>query len=587
MAENRYYEEELEYLDQAGSEYAKLHPQRADHLGLRDVRNPDPPTERLIESFAFLTGRVRQRIEDDFPELTHALMDLVWPHYLRPIPSLALLQLTPIPGMLEEPQTVPRGFRVKSKQTALEVRCQFRTLYPVRLFPFTLEGAQIITNDAGQRQLRLRFRLVKGADPEKIILDRLRLYLMGDPAVTYRAYRVLRQTVEAIRLRFGRDRNRRFAGEDARRRIRPVGFTEDEGILPYPDISFPGYRLLAEYFAFPEKFLFVDLVDLGGLELERHEETFELFFEFSERPPDSFRPTADNLKLHVTPIINLLEREGEPIRIDHRKRDRHVLGSFTYPDAYEILSVDEVQALRHGDREPRTRHAFFSFEHDREAGDGDGDGAFYHVTHHRSQTGGWKTKLSLISPRKGKKLPPEETLSLRVTCMNGRLCTELGIKDIRAADGEHLDFATFRNITRPSAPVYPDLGAGAEWNFISHMALNVLSLAAAAPLRRILSLYDMEKRRANQRRVAGIRQVEAPPVERLLGGAPVRGTALTVTVDESHFAGEGDLLLFSEVLNEFFSLYASTNSFTRLTLRHTKLEKDLECPSRFGKQSLI
>jgi type VI secretion system protein ImpG len=589
--QNRYYEEELEYLDKAGAEFTRRHPVRAQHIGLRDTRNPDPHIERLIESFAFLTGHVRQRIDDDFPELTHSLTDLVWPHYLRPIPPLSLLRFEPVPSSLDKPLLIPRGFKVKSKQrTSLEVRCQFRTVYPVTLRPLALEEAQVFVDEdrGSERMLRLRFRLTKGANPENVVLDHLRLYLTGEPSVTYRAYRILTGTVKAIQLNFGRDRKPRFAGDQARRRIRRVGFAEDEGLLPYTDVSFPGYRLLAEYFAFPEKFLFVDLVDLGPLELERHEETFDLVFEFSERLPDNFRPTKDNFELHVTPIINLIERDGEPIKFRHHKLGERVRASFVHPDAYEILSVDEVFAMRQGESEPRRRHAFFSFEHDKtpDEGDTDDDGVFYHVTHEHSRDGRWVTRLSLISPRKGK-LPEDESLSLAVTCMNGRLCRELGTGDITYPDGEALDGAVFRNITRPTRPIYPDLGDGAEWNFISHMALNFMSLADAASLRRILQLYDIEGRLENRRRIDGIRQAFAKPVERLIAGAPVRGTDLIVTVDESHFAEEGDLLLFSAVLGEFLALYANTNSFIRLIIRHTQREEDIECDPIHGRQSLI
>ena len=582
--EDRYYRSELNYLDQAGREYASLYPERADFLGLRDVAHRDPHVERLVESFAWLTGRVHQRLDNDFPELTHALTDLTWPHFLRPIPSVALLQFTPRRGELEQPQVLPRGFRVKSRRTSLDIRCRFRTVYPVKLFPFHLADARIVVSDAGQRQLALRIELLPGAAPDKIELDGLRLFLMGEPSVTYSAYRLLLRAVSCLRVRFGRDRERRFTGSDLMGKIAPVGFGEDEDLLPYPGISFPGYRLLAEYFAFPEKFLFLELKDLGPLKLESHEDSFEIFFEFDQRPPDEFRPTLDNFQLHVTPIVNLFEKDGKPISVRHLKQWDSVEGDQAYPGAYEVISVDDVQALREGEGRSRPRHAFFSFEHDTDAG---GDGVFYHVSHRIGLEDRWRTELRLISSNPETTLPRRETLSLELTCMNGRLPKELGIGEINAPDGDLMDYAMFKNITRPTAPIYPELGEQAPWRFISHMALNFLSLADAETLRQILTLYNLGDKRANRRRIASIRKVETRPLQRLIGGAPVCGTELTVTVDESHFADPGDLLLFSEVLNEFLSLYASTNSFTRLRIRHTKQEDDLECPLKIGMQPLI
>lgn len=584
--DDRFYKAELDYLDKAGQEYARLHPQRAEHLGMADVRSRDPHVERMVQAFAWLSGRVHRRLDDEFPELTHNLLDLVWPHYLRPIPSLAMLQFKPIPG-IQVSETFERGFEVKSRQislerTSLQVRCQFQTLYDVQVYPITLDDAQMVTDDSGQRQLRFRFRLVEGAETERLRLDRLRLYLAGEPAVAFCAYRLLRQRVQRLRLRFGRDRQRIFDGPEARRRIRPVGFAEDEGVLPHSEISFPGYRLLAEFFAFREKFLFLDLCDLGGIDMERHEETFDLFVELDRRPPEGFRPSTDNFQLYVTPILNLFERDGEPMKVEHLRRDQAVLGNFSFPEAYEVYSVDRVQAQRVGQLEARRLHPFFSFEHDR--AEDDDESLYYHVNQGFSAAGRWQTRLSLISPDRKPQLPKAETLSFELTCTNGRLCTELSIGDIRKPLGS----VAYRNISRPTAPIYPRFGSGAEWSFISHMALNTLTLGDAAALRRILEIYDFERRPENRRRIGAIERATTRPLERLVGGAPVRGTEITLEVDESRFEDEGELLLFGEVLNEFFALYASANSFTRLILRQASPEReDLEWKPAIGRQSLI
>lgn len=579
--DDRFYKAELDYLEKAGQEYARLHPQRAQHLGVTDVRSRDPHVERLVQSFAFLTGRVHRRLNDDFPELTHNLLDLIWPHYLRPIPSLALLQFRPIPGM-QAPETFPKGFEVKSKQTSEQVYCQFQTLYPVEVYPITLDDAQMVTpEDTGQRQLRLRFKLVQGAEVEGLRLDRLRIHLMGEPAVTFCAYRLLRTQVRRLRLRFGRDRNRVFDGEDAKRRIRPVGFREDEGALPQSPISFPGYRLLGEYFAFREKFLFVDLCDLGGVDLERHEDTFELFVEFEHRPPESFRPNRENFQLYVTPILNLFQRNGEPIKIDHLRREHQVLGNYTQPGSYEVYSVDRILATR-GQDTPRRVHSFFSFEHDRQ--ETDARSVYYQVRQDFSPAGRWQTRLALVSPDRSFQLPASETLSLEVTCTNGRLCGELAIGDIQKPMGS----VAYRNISRPTPPIYPRFGSGSEWSFVSHMALNILSLGDAAALRRILELYDFERRPENRRRIEALVQASTRSIERLIGGALVRGTEITLDVDESRFDEEGELLLLGEVLHEFLTLYASTNSFTRLILRQASPEREnLEWKPAAGRQSLI
>ena len=579
----RYYEEELNYLVEAGREYARLHPERARLLNLSDPRSRDPHVERLVEAFAFLTGSVRQRLDDDFPQLTHALLDLVWPHYLRPVPPMALLRFFPVEGMVRERQRVPKGYLVDSRPTPSEVPCRFRTAYPVDIFPFRMLRAGLKTADDGQQSLRLQFGLDARCDPSKVTVDRLRLHVAGEPSVSYELYRVLRTQVAEVVVRLGRDRHRALPASA----IEPVGFREDEEILPYSRVSFPGYRLLTEYFSFPEKFLFVDLVGIGALELEDEDDrTFEVDLVLSSRPPESFRPTEENLLLFVTPVVNLFARDGEPIRIDQLRSEYRVLGDYTHPSAYEVIAVHNVQSTGRGEGS-RVRFApFYSFEH---GGDGDEEyeqDVFYHTRHRFTPAGNWATYLALVSAKTGE-LPSRRTLSLELECMNGRLCRDVGLEDICIPGGDQLEFVTFRNITRPTDVVYPKLGDGAEWRFISHMALNFLSVSDPGAMRTILSLYNTGERPANVRRIDSIIGVEHEPRERLLQGAPVRGTRVTLTLDERNFDDLGDLLIFSQVLNEFLSLHASINAYTELVVRREPSGEEFQCPAVAGKLSVI
>jgi type VI secretion system protein ImpG len=264
-----------------------------------------------------------------------------------------------------------------------------------------------------------------------------------------------------------------------------------------------------------------------------------------------------------------------------------VLGDYTHPDAYEVFSVDSVEGLRSSDGARFRRPPFFSFAHDEPDRQGDVEGGvFHHVTHRRAPGGEWLTYLSLVSSVPGT-LPGEEVLSLNLTCTNGKIPREVGIGDIK--NTPPLDFATFQNITRPTDPIYPRLGAGAEWRFVSQMALNLLSLSDPPALRALLSLYDAGDQPANQRRIAGIRAAKLEPREILDRGAPVRGATLTLTVDEGSFDDFGDLMIFGEVLGEFLSLYSPVNSFTELVILNSQNppREILRCPPSRGRQALI
>lgn len=582
MAEtDRYYEEELNYLIEAGREYARIHPDRARYLNLADPRHRDPHVERLIEAFAFLAGNVRRKLDDDFPELTHSLLELVWPYHLRPIPSMALLEFKPLKGQVQERQVVPRGFLADSRPTSHGVPCRFRTAYDVDLYPFQLVEAGITPDDAGRPRLRLAFDLEDGADPGRFRVGPLRFHLAGEPAVAFALYHLLRRQVDSILLRWGSD-GKRLLPDGA---VRPVGFAEGEDVLPYPSTSFPGFRLLSEYFSFPEKFLFVDVHGIGALPLGPREKRFELEVSFRGRVPESLRPTAASFRLYVTPVVNSFPRDGEPITVTQLKHKQRVLGDFTHPEAYEVFSVDEVEALRTADGARFRRPPFFSFTHDDEGADD--RGVYHHVTHRRSPSGAWQTHLALISAVRGK-LSGEETLSLRLTCTNGRLCEEVGIDEItRAGGGARFELATFRNITRPNDPIYPRLGTGAEWRFVSQMALNLVSLSDPAAFRALLSLYDPGERPANRQRIESLSGAKLAPREVLDRGAPIRGTSLTLTIDERRFSDPGDLLLFGEVLSEFLSLYSHVNSFTELILHLSESGEILRWPPSRGRQTLV
>jgi len=569
----RYYEEEINFLVESGREFARLHPGRAEYLALLDPRYRDPHVERLIESFAFLSGRIRRRLDDEFPELTHALMQLVWPHYMQPIPSMAILQFRP--EGLQETLQIETGFLVDSEPASNGVPCRFQTCFDVEIYPFQLEKASFITDEAGRPVYRLHFVPSEGADLSGIELTRLRLYLGGETAAASGLYHILRREVEAMTLRFSRENFRNLPSSA----LRAAGFLPKESVLPFPEISFPGYRLLSEYFCFPEKFHFIDIMGVGALDIDPIRGAFDLDIRLKNRPPEYLHPGPDSFALYATPIINIFPREGEPITVDHLKTRYRVLGDYTHPEAFEVTSVDDVQGLHRSSGKRSQRNAFLSFEF----GGNTGEDIYYHVSHAINDAGNWETYLSLISQEKYA-LPETETLSLSLTCTNGRFCEELKPGNIRrAVDGE-VEGVRIGSITVPTPPIYPAIGEGAEWRFISHMALNFLSVAEAGTLRAVLELYNLGNNPGNARRIDGIQEVGTRSIEALVDGSPIRGTEIMISIDETKFDNPGDLLIFSEVLNEFLALHAALNSFVRLKVRSSGSGEVYSCPMAHGRK---
>jgi type VI secretion system protein ImpG len=590
MTFNRYYQDELTFLREMGKEFAAAHPDAAHFLA---DRGSDPDVERLLEGFAFLTGRLRQKIDDELPEVTHSMMGLLWPHYLRPIPSITLMQFTPSRGTTKERLIIPRGVDVDSVPVE-GTPCRFRTTAQVTLDPVEIVEASLETPAAGAWSIRLRMKTAPGVKLTQLRLDRLRFFLAGEPTVTSALYLLFARSVAevtAASVAGGRVLATTVLPPDS---ITMAGFSDDEALFPYPTQSFPGYRLIQEYFAFPQKFLFLEignlerLADLGG------EDMFDIVVRLAHPPRTSFRISAQNFLMGCTPAVNLFERDGDPIVIEHDKTEYLVRASGRDPSHYEIYSVDSVVGFAQGTAEPRTYPGFYTFLQ-KPRGTGANDDLLYHYPRLRPAVvgDGTETYLSFFSAKGEAALPPTENVSIRLTCTNRRLPRSLRVGDIATPTTTSPEFARFRNISNVTGSVSPPLEGDLHWRLISHLTLNYQSLTSVEALRTILSLYnfqalyDRQAARENELKLEGIRSVRAVPQDALFKGSPVRGLHTTVELAEQSFAGEGDLVLFASILNEFLALYASVNSFSRLTVRNAQSGEVYAWSPRLGRQNIL
>ncbi len=583
---NTYYQEELAFLREMGREFAAAHPGVAYML---ESKGADPDVERLLEGIAFLTGRVRQKLDDEIPELFQSMMSLLWPHYLRPVPSTGLLQFQPMVEQLSGVITIPRGTEVESIPVD-GTRCRFRTCYDVEVAPLELAAVNVDLPMAADAQLRLSLRASGKVKLEPMKLRRLRVFLADEVVRASALYLWLMRYARYVELR---DPN---TGRSVRLRhdaIRPGGFANNEAILPYPAHSFAGYRLLQEYFTCPAKFYFVDFTGLERLQQLEPGDRFEIVVPFSRRPEDELRVDKNSVRLFCTPIVNLFDHTADGIRVDHTRTEYRIRPSTTGspPEHFEIYSVNRVVGLVHGEAERRLYPPLHAFQH---AGDG-GHEAIYHQTRlYDAVVGeGTDTYISFVSADQKHVVPPTETISIDITASNRNLASRLKVGDVNVATTSSPEFARFRNITPIGRSLRPPLGRGLHWRLISHLSLNYLSLLSVEALRGILelynyqALYDRQAARENILRLEGLVALEAKPVERLVRSAPMRGTSILLEMNEDNFAGEGDMYVFATVLNEFFALYASINALTELKVRGTKFGEIYQWPARLGRQAIL
>jgi type VI secretion system protein ImpG len=566
-----YFQEEMRYLLEAGSAYAAAHPEQARLLDLASITDRDPYVERLFEGFAFLTGRIHERLDDELPEYAQGLTALLWPHLLKPMPALAILEFDPIQGLIQKRTVVKRGTRVESVPVgeAME-NCRFATTQDVELLPMRIADVALAWPTDGTSTATLRLRADRGADFARLGLDRLRLYLHGDGDLPATMHQFFTRHVDGISLRVP---DRGDASElTGQQWSRPVAFgasagaTGDDvdGLIPYSRYVFSGHRLLQEYLAFRPRFSFVELVGLDRLALPEGTTELELKVHFHRAYPEKLRFSKQHVRLYCTPIVNLFEGTAQPIRVDHARYEYRVVAGNSPKSSLEVYDVVQVTG-----REERTgiRHEYAPFF----ALQDQGAGRCFSVRSQQSPKQALHTLLTLRGLDNVAELSPE-VLTVELLCTNGNLPHEkVGEGRITQPAGDWPRQATFKNITRPTTQLYPptERVRNLYWKLLTHMTFSHRSLVEPGALVSLLDLYDWTEgtdRQSNLRRLRGIRSVNWKARDYPQGRSNVRGGELHVVVDDNHFNNEADLCLFGLVLSRFLTAYATLNSFVHLVL---------------------
>ncbi|MBK7353866.1 MAG: type VI secretion system baseplate subunit TssF [Nitrosomonas sp.] len=605
-----YYERELTYLRQLAKEFANEYPKIAGRLKIDGEVCEDPHVNRLIEAFSFLAARVHKKLDDEFPEITDALLGMLYPHYLRPIPSMAIVQLNVDPDQIQMtgPYTVPRHTMLFSREVK-GMPCKFRTCYPLELWPVKITHAQFFPTGASAfnrlaedtaATLQIRLTCIGEMNWQKLKLEllkpssqdeprttpKLRLYLAGETPTQHALYEILNNNIQQIGLSAAKDRHIEIPSDS----LQPVGFESDESLLDYEPRSFIGYRLLHEYFSFPNKFMFFDLYNLDKIDSSFDKElTITFYFSDFQRSEHMKRleqaVQADTFRLGCTPIINLFKQQAEPINLTHQKTEYLVIPDVRRPWGTEVYSVDHVRKItRLRDQEEVIDfHPFYSVKHayDTTSQQGTYWCANRHATLYKDGSG-TDVFLSLVDLNFDPKVPQIETLSIGITCTNRDLPAKLpfgGNESDFQLDGYPV-ISSVRCLTKPTETLRPPLRNSARWRLISHLALNHLSLIedGREALLEILNLYNFTDSEAVKKQINGILEVKSRSCVRRIHQnmrfALVQGNEIKLDFDEEQFTGSG-VYLFASVLSHFFGLYSGLNSFTQLTVTSKQREGEL------------
>lgn len=645
----RLYNEELAHLRGVGAEFAQRFPKIAARLTLDGLEVADPYVERLLEGFAFLAARVQLKIDAEYPQFVQHLLETVYPNALAPVPSMLMLQLQPD---LADPNLVkgallPRGSTVYSQaERGQGTRCDFRTAHDVRLWPLEIVSARYSGHTAdlplaqlpvarqARSSLRLQLRLHGGLNFAQLPLDELPLYFSAPDEVSFKLHELvfgaaIGSWVMPAAGGNGSPGSASPAGlagsawRHADDSIHPVGYADDQALLPETLRGFSAYRLMQEYAALPQRFLSARLTQLRARLARIEAPLVDLLILFDRSEPAlEALVGADSLALHCTPAINLFARRLDRIQLGNgsgtpRDWEHHVVPDRTRPMDFEVHSLLSVTGFGVGAVAEQRFEPLYTSVH----AEGSQHAAYYTLRRAprqlsarqqelgtRSSYVGTEVFLSLVDARQAPYREDLRQLSLSALVSNRDLPMLLpgaGQRDSRpgqstAAGGWLLEapgpVKTVLALRGPTAPIVRLPRGELGWQLVSQLTQNHLSIVdeepgrAAAALRQLLLLHGPAQDASWRRQIDGILGVTARTATRRLPFPGLlsfgSGVQIDVEVDELAFQG-GSAFLLGSLLEQYFTRQAALNSFTQTRLHSTSRGLLKTWPARIGARRIL
>jgi len=608
-----YYESELGFLRRYSREFSERYPKVAGRLLMGGEVCEDPHIERMIQSFALLSSRISKRLDDDYPEFTEALFEVLYPHYLRSFPSCSIARVHFGAGIdpLLAAAIIPRHTNMTAKGEVKGVRCHFRTAYPVTVAPIALSHArfsaipeapgavQLPPNTTSSVSITIA-RAGKQIGLAQLGMKTVRVFIDGEPSFCAALRDAL--FVRTVKAYVEGDKSGRWLALP-RNPVTPAGFDEDDSLIPFPARSHPAYRLLTEYYCFPEKFNFFD-IDMTALAavLPSGCNSVTLHLALSGLPADSNAArmlgtlTTNNMLLGCTPVVNLFQQAAEPTLLTHTTASYPVLPDLK-PYGFEVYSIDSVKMVRQKEEGGGMVdfRPFYSLRH----GETPEEKGHYWVMRRNEviaqKSPGHETEISIVDIDFDPAAIETNTLSLELTCTNRDLPALLtyGMLDGDLGMVGGVGVRAINFLRKPTNSYRFERGRGAHWRLISHLSLNHLSLAEGGleAFREMLALYDLPRSPISRRQIGGITAIGHKAVNAWLAGDPfaclARGIEVRLTIDEEAFVGSG-IHTFTHIIERFLGLYVNANSFTQLVIVSNKSGEELvRCTPRSGDLSLV
>jgi type VI secretion system protein ImpG len=565
----RYFQNELIKLRNLSKEFSQEHPSVAPLLS---DSGSDPDAQRLLEGVAFLTALLEEKLDSEFPQVAHGLMNILFPHFLKPTPSFSIEEFSPKPS-IRETIHIPKDTELKSTPID-DTECIFSTTLSLDISPINIEDLQFIDNTLCAKISLLNTTL------KQLKIKDLGFYLGDTYSQSANLFMLFSQNLTKITIELENGITINLPLDS----LEQEGFKIENSLFKYPQNAFGGYRVLQEYFLLPQKFLFFKLCKLE--KLEKYElDNFTVKFQFDNSNIKLQSVSKESMKLFCSPIVNLFKTEAEPISLNLSKELLHVRPPLRYADTYQIYDIIDITSYIQGQPEKNQYFPFESFKNRDESEN------IYQIVRKRSIVNSEEEVYIQLHLTQLKETT--ETLSIRVTCTNGQIPQRLQLGEISQASDSSPELATFKNILPCTMQVDSPIDSDSSWQFISHLGINLLNLSDLKIFKEMLGLYsfsnsiDKTQVVKNQKKISAIEDFEVQIVDRIKRGYLIKGHKVKMTIRKDQFASIGDLYLFCTVLLHFLSSYTTLNTFVELEVKESITGERFTWEPILGNKKLI
>ncbi|WP_216934125.1 MULTISPECIES: type VI secretion system baseplate subunit TssF [unclassified Acinetobacter] len=594
-----YYEKQLQEFGQQSREFANKYPKIAQRLSLNQEQIDDPHIERLIQAFSLISARIDKKLHDSYDVFTRSIFEVMFPQYLKPFPGCSIVSFEDGKKIrhLQSSQKIPKQTVLKSKSIR-GVQCEYRTVNQVDLLPIALKSIQFKTHASAHVYLNQNATLIFGFEifnQQQRLLEqqKLPIYLDAISSFPLQVLDCIFKTETAFSVIVQDEEI------DIKNPFELMGFTEAESTLPVDQHTHHAYRLLIEYFCFPEKFNFLNLnlnflkdINIGSAE-------FELCIHFKTNLNDQVQVrnyselNSANFKLFATPVVNLFPKQAEPQKIDHLRLEYPLITDVHHPQYFQVYAITEMKLLREKSEKSQSTYPvlpFFAMSHYHQT-----DMQFYYHLSPEKNNNQTKLKYSIISKSLAPQKFSSDFISMQLLCSNGDLPYESYHKDqnnLSLNDNSLARQALL--LKRPNLPYYFDQKRQEQWRIISHLSLNNLSLMkanAVSHIKELLELYNLPQSKDNRLIINSIHSIQFSLTQKLRAHKPfplfVRGVKVEIQIDTEIFRG-ASLYIFVQILNHIFNLKVQMNSYVDMHVIDSKSKQELyQCIQNVGGKRLL